>query len=69
MANMKKKNKFSILFLKFFFNLVAIVSPNITLPLFTRCITPSDYEVLTVLSTTCMSSGNIFRVELNSALK
>ena len=53
----------------FVFNVFSALLPIITLPLFTRYMTPSDYGILTIFNIMCMFSGNIFRMELNSALK
>lgn len=51
------------------FNVLSALLPIITLPIFTRYMTPSDYGILAIFNIMCMFSGNIFRLELNAALK
>lgn len=53
----------------FVFNILSALLPIITLPIFTKYMTPSDYGILAVFNIMCMFSGNIFRMELNAALK
>jgi O-antigen/teichoic acid export membrane protein len=43
--------------------------PIVTLPLFTRYLTPADYGVLAIFNIVTMFAGNFFRLEINSALK
>jgi len=53
----------------FVFNVLSALLPIVTLPLFTRYLTPADYGVLAIFNIVAMFAGNFFRLELNSALK
>lgn len=49
--------------------MLSALLPILTLPLFTRYLTPADYGVLAIFNIVTMFAGNFFRLELNSALK
>lgn len=51
------------------FNVISALLPIVTLPIFTRYLSPSDYGILAMFNVVSMLIGNLFRLELNSALK
>jgi O-antigen/teichoic acid export membrane protein len=53
----------------FLINVTTPLIPLLTLPVFTKYLTPHDYGVLTLFNILCMYSANLFRMEINSALK
>jgi len=53
----------------FIFNVLSALLPIVTLPILTKYLSPADYGVLAIFNIVTMFSANIFRVELNVALK
>ncbi|WP_412051297.1 lipopolysaccharide biosynthesis protein [Hoeflea sp. Naph1] len=52
-----------------FFNIFSAIIPIITLPIFTRLLTPNDYGILAIFNISVLLTSNLFRLELNAALK
>jgi len=53
----------------FFFNIINAILPIVTLPFFTRYLTPDDFGTLTVFNIACMITAVLFRMEINTVLK
>lgn len=53
----------------FIFNVLSALVPILALPFLTRYLTPSDFGLITSFTIVSMFVGNIFRLELNMALK
>lgn len=53
----------------FIFNVLSAFVPIISLPILTRYLTPIDYGIFTTFTVISMFIGNMFRLELNMALK
>jgi len=53
----------------FIFNLLSALVPIIALPVLTHYLSPTDYGIFTTFVVISMFIGNIFRLELNMALK
>jgi len=53
----------------FVFNIINAILPIVTLPFFTKYLTPDDFGTLTVFTIACMVSAVLFRMEINIVLK
>jgi O-antigen/teichoic acid export membrane protein len=53
----------------FIFNVISALLPVITLPIFTKYLSPADYGILAFFNIVSLLAGNFFRLELNAALK
>lgn len=53
----------------FVFNVISSLLPILTLPIFTRYLSPADYGTLAMFTIITMFAGNFMRMEINSALK
>lgn len=53
----------------FLFNLLSALIPIFSLPLLTQYLSPTDYGIFTTFTIISMFIGNMFRLELNMALK
>ena len=51
------------------FNILSALVPIVMLPILTKYLSPRDYGILAVFNIVSMLVGNLFRLELNSALK